>query len=58
MTLSRSSFFRFSYESAEVIESGDSGGPVYVGAGANRRIVAVNSGGGGGRQVLARTDFC
>lgn len=49
--------FPKSYVSEEVIESGDSGGPVYVGSGASRAIVAVNSGGGGGLQVLARVDL-
>lgn len=49
--------FPFSYVSEEVIQSGDSGGPVYVGSGSNRTIVAVNSGGGGGTQILARVDL-
>ena len=49
--------FPFSYVSDEVIEDGDSGGPVYVGAGSSRMIVAVNSGGGGGTQLLARVDL-
>lgn len=49
--------FPKSYVTDELIESGDSGGPVYVGAGAARTIVAVNSGGGGGTQVLARVDL-
>ena len=51
-----SSGFPFDYISTEIIESGDSGGPVYVGTGASRVIAAVNSGAGGGTQVLARTD--
>ncbi len=49
--------YPLSYVSSEIIESGDSGGPVYVGTGASRRIVAVNSGAGGGTQVLARVDL-
>ncbi|MBX3209870.1 MAG: trypsin-like serine protease [Labilithrix sp.] len=49
--------FPFSYVSEEIIQSGDSGGPVYVGSGASRKIVAVNSGAGGGTQVLARVDL-
>jgi hypothetical protein len=49
--------FPFSYISEEVIEAGDSGGPVYAGTGSARTIVAVNSGGGGGTQVLARVDL-
>jgi hypothetical protein len=55
----RSGTFGFpkAYVTEEIIESGDSGGPVYVGAGASRTLVAVNSGGGGGTQVLARVDL-
>jgi hypothetical protein len=49
--------FPYSYMASEIIESGDSGGPVYVGSGASRTIVAVNSGGGGGSEVLARVDL-
>ena len=49
--------FPKSYCSEEVIQSGDSGGPVYVGSGANRSIIAVNSGAGGGTQILARVDL-
>lgn len=44
----------YAYRSERVIESGDSGGPVY--ASGTRRIVAVNSGTGSNYQVLARTD--
>lgn len=49
--------FPKSYVTEELIESGDSGGPVYAGSGAARTLVAVNSGGGGGTQVLARVDL-
>ncbi len=48
--------FPLSYAAADIIESGDSGGPVYVGSGASRTLVAVNSGGGGG-EILARVDL-
>lgn len=49
--------FPKAYMSEEIIESGDSGGPVYVGSGSSRVITAVNSGAGGGTQVLARVDL-
>ena len=59
VTLKAGSAYGFpkSYISEEIIESGDSGGPVYTGSGATRTLVAVNSGGGGGTQVLARVDL-
>ena len=47
--------FPFSYAATEIIESGDSGGPV-VRPGTHE-IVAVNSGAGNGLEVLARTDL-
>lgn len=51
----KNSGFPFDYIASEVIQSGDSGGPVVV---ANtHNIVAVNSGAGGGTQVLARVDL-
>jgi hypothetical protein len=47
--------YPLSYATSETIQSGDSGGPVIVPG--TRKIVAVNSGAGGGIQVLARTDL-
>jgi V8-like Glu-specific endopeptidase len=47
--------YPFSYSSSDVIESGDSGGPVVVPG--THQIVAVNSGAGGNLQVLARVDL-
>ena len=47
-----------SYVTEELIQSGDSGGPVYLETSTGgRTITAVNSGGGGGTQVLARVDL-
>ena len=47
--------YPFDYASKGVIEQGDSGGPVFqLGT---HNIVAVNSGAGGGTQVLARVDL-
>jgi V8-like Glu-specific endopeptidase len=53
----RSKGYPYDYYSAEVIESGDSGGPVVAASSSPHSIVAVNSGGGSGTQVLARTDL-
>ncbi|MBI2395966.1 MAG: trypsin-like serine protease [Deltaproteobacteria bacterium] len=47
--------YPFDYYSTEVIQSGDSGGPVEVPG--TFEIIAVNSGAGGGTQVLARVDL-
>ncbi len=47
--------YPFSYSSNDIIESGDSGGPVVVAG--THQIVAVNSGAGGNLQVLARVDL-
>jgi hypothetical protein len=47
--------YPFSYASKDVIQSGDSGGPVIKPG--THTIVGVNSGAGGGIQVLARTDL-
>jgi hypothetical protein len=47
--------FPFDYVANEVIQPGDSGGPVVVASSHN--IVAVNSGAGNGTQVLARVDL-
>lgn len=51
----KSSGFPFDYIATEVIQSGDSGGPVVVAG--THDIVAVNSGAGGGTQVLARLEL-
>lgn len=47
--------YPFDYATNETIQSGDSGGPVIVPG--THKIVAVNSGAGGGIQVLARIDL-
>lgn len=47
--------YPFDYASTDVIEHGDSGGPVFQYG--THTIVAVNSGAGGGIQVLARVDL-
>lgn len=47
--------FPYDYVATEVIESGDSGGPDLIPG--THTIVAVNSGSGGGTEVLARVDL-
>jgi hypothetical protein len=49
--------YPYDYIANEVIESGDSGGPVEIPGANPHRIVAVNSGAGGGTEVLARVDL-
>jgi secreted trypsin-like serine protease len=44
------------YRSAHFARPGDSGGPVYVGSGSHRRIIAVLSGGNDDVETLARVD--
>jgi MYXO-CTERM domain-containing protein len=56
-----SATFMYDYESQDVIESGDSGGPDEVAGSSPHLLVAVNSGAGGNgtasAQVLARVDL-
>ena len=49
--------FPYDYSADEIIQSGDSGGPVEVPGSKPHTIVAVNSGAGGGSEVLARVDL-
>jgi hypothetical protein len=49
--------YPFDYIANELIESGDSGGPDILANSSPHQIVAVNSGGGGGSEVLARVDL-
>jgi hypothetical protein len=44
------------YRSAHFAKPGDSGGPIYVGSGSQRRIIAVVSGGNDQVETLARVD--
>jgi hypothetical protein len=55
VTLTDASGYPYAYASQEIIESGDSGGPVVLPGAAPHTIVAVNSGAGNG-QIMARTD--
>ena len=49
--------FSLDYASTQIIQPGDSGGPVMLPGSAPRTIVAVNSGVGGNFELLARTDL-
>jgi V8-like Glu-specific endopeptidase len=49
--------FPYSYTASEIIQPGDSGGPVVIPGGAPRTVVAVNSAGDGQTQILARVDL-
>ncbi|HVY46623.1 MAG TPA: trypsin-like serine protease [Minicystis sp.] len=49
--------FPFDYEAVDEIEPGDSGGPDLLPGAAPHTLVAVNSGAGGGTEVLARVDL-
>ena len=49
--------FPYDYVTSEVIQSGDSGGPDILTGSSPHKIVAVNSGAGGGTEVLARVDL-
>lgn len=49
--------YRFAYVATEVIQPGDSGGPDFLNAPGRHVVVAVNSGAGGGTEVLARVDL-
>ncbi len=49
--------FPYDYSADEIIQSGDSGGPVEVPNSSPHTIVAVNSGAGSGSEVLARVDL-
>lgn len=47
--------YPYDYYSPDVIEHGDSGGPVFLSG--THTVIAVNSGAGSGTQVLARVDL-
>jgi V8-like Glu-specific endopeptidase len=55
ISITASQSFPFDYDAQEIIQSGDSGGPVFLTGGKPHTIAAVNSGAGGG-EILARTD--
>lgn len=57
VNLGNSYGFPYSYISSEVIQPGDSGGPNFISQASVPTIVAVNSGAGGGTEVLARVDL-
>ncbi len=61
VSVTASQFYPFDYQSADIIEEGDSGGPDEIPGSTPHLIVAVNSGGGTGggtsQQVLARVDL-
>ena len=49
--------YPYDYYSTEITEPGDSGGPVVIPGGPPYTVIGVNSGGGGGEQITARTDL-
>jgi hypothetical protein len=55
VTSAASSGYPYDYMASEIIEHGDSGGPVFLRG--THTVVAVNSGGGGGVEILARVDL-
>ncbi len=59
LTISNASSYGYPYDyvANEIIESGDSGGPDILNGSSPHKIVAVNSGAGGGTEVLARVDL-
>ncbi|MBX3230588.1 MAG: trypsin-like serine protease [Labilithrix sp.] len=59
VTLERGVLYGYpnSYVADQVAENGDSGGPVYEKRPGTRKIVAVNSGGANGIEVLGRVDL-
>lgn len=57
VTVTDANGYPFDYEASEIIQSGDSGGPCEVPNTSPHVIAAVNSGAGGGTEVLARTDL-
>ena len=57
VSVTASQFYPFDYQSTDIIEEGDSGGPDEVPGSTPHLIVAVNSGAGTSQQVLARVDL-